>query len=158
MKKVLSLLCLTLAVLICASSCKDNDEPTAARTSIVGATYTTTQADEDASGPVTLDVSFPTSTQYSMVSYQKNTITGETTEVTISGPYTVASDLITCSAKGVSITYKRNGVIVPVMGAEGSVPLFEPIENIFRIGKDYETITLINSDGEEENIVFTLKK
>lgn len=158
MKKVLSLLCLTLAVLVCASSCKDNDEPTAARTSIVGATYTTTQADKDTGRPVTLSVSFPTSTQYSMVIYEKNTTTGETIEVTISGPYTVASDLITCSAKGVSITYKRNGVIVPVMGAEGSVPRFEAVENVFRIGKDYETITLISSDGEEENLVLTLKK
>ncbi len=158
MKKVLSLLCLTLAVLVCASSCKDNDEPTAARTSIVGTTYTTTQADEDTSRPVTLSVSFPTSTQYSMVIYEKNTTTGETIEITISGPYTVSSDLITCSAKGISTTYKRNGVIVPVVGTEGSVPRFEAVENIFRIGKDYETITLISSDGEEENLVLTLKK
>ncbi len=157
MKKVISLLCLTLAVLVCASSCKKRDEPQSVRTSIVGATYSITIMNSETHTPVTLSASFPTSTQYNYVVDQKDEL-GRTIEMIVTGRYTVASDLISCSAKGVSITYKVNGVLIPATDTDNGNTQVEVGENVFRIGKDYETITLISVDGEEEHLILTLKK
>lgn len=153
MKKVFSLLSLTLLVIIGVSSCKDKDDEPKVRTSVVGATYEASLIDEeDSHTKIENEIEFISSTLCKIET--EKTSDKSKTEIEATAKYTVSGNLITCIPDNKSIVRRINGKVVPVTGPDDVE--FETL--VFKIGKDYETITLIKSGEDADNIIFKLKK